>query len=1005
MPESIFKLQPDRCVHLRGFDHLGASAAIHHATPTGFTVSGQFQDSADFAVVVLYDADNFFEHPRLKHLPDFDFNGLTLQFDVQYSGLMPLNCRKYATIDWPYLDVTSPTGAPYRLRLSDHATVVAGADTPASGEFEILGGALNHYDRLTLWYQNLAFDYIVPGKTRTEYPFYAGNSGQIHSILIRDRAYTYTEQAGDTSAMVAGQLIAQLAADPEVSATTGDDPWVVRIAAKLDSGATVPVNASGQIQEELHHIQPSTVARALRDQINGCDYAGAQTPFALQASTVGARLLIQTVQGGYDASFISLYAVAKNENLRTAASEVRLAGGSSGATLRVTLDFAALGITQIRQMWLTLAPRLAMAADYQPTEWFADFTNWTVTGPETVRRLQVAGPGSVRVSSLDSRCEYSGFWIPEAGFFQDNSAHASRMGGSTVTIQYESPGVHEVWIGTSLYADRGAATVELDGAVVMTLSTQLAVEPAASTRRRVAANVPAGRHTVRLTAVDDQPFYFDFLEAAVPGDLPEPVTAGSFETPALDYSTDHTYKLPPSRILWMFDQLGYRGRINEYIGVFWWNQRLRTGGVLPEVTLSVQGSFQPGDQAFVNIGGQICGKTVLGNEDRFTVARHFAHLINATYVGVWARAVDDALVIRARSAADAYRFAITASVANVSGSTGAITGGAVLDGGSMGVWQVDPTAAQLLNRGARAWHSDFFQLAAAAGQPVTTALSMELVNPPVEFAAQFPDGTAVVTSTGFGGLQSAHCAFRADVRAFQSAVLLEIAALQSAAGLAPSLQCGEFTWWYFSNYSSSNTGGGMGYYDSETGGAALAAMGRALHVFTGPSDDPLGHEADATFLRNRLRDHVAGVIGVVKAAYPTAEFEVLFPYDVNYPAPAGIHNLGGRLNRFVNLPVEWASKVTAGFDRFRIEALDHGAWSRDLDLARSCLRFPLDLGWPVSSVRAMIPVFRGGYPWGREVEYAQEIGMEGVNLWAFDHVCLYGCVVGEQRHGRAQFQG
>ena len=77
----------------------------------------------------------------------------------------------------------------------------------------------------------------------------------------------------------------------------------------------------------------------------------------------------------------------------------------------------------------------------------------------------------------------------------------------------------------------------------------------------------------------------------------------------------------------------------------------------------------------------------------------------------------------------------------------------------MGVWQVDPTAAQLLSRGARAWHADFFQLAAAAGQPVTTALSMELVNPPVEFTAQFPDGTAVVTSTGFGGLQSAHCAF------------------------------------------------------------------------------------------------------------------------------------------------------------------------------------------------------------------------------------------------------
>jgi hypothetical protein len=344
-------------------------------------------------------------------------------------------------------------------------------------------------------------------------------------------------------------------------------------------------------------------------------------------------------------------------------------------------------------------------------------------------------------------------------------------------------------------------------------------------------------------------------------------------------------------------------------------------------------------------------------------------------------------------------------VTNVSGSTGSITGGGILDGGSMGTWQVDPAATQLLNRGARAWHTDFFQLAASTGRAVTTALSMELINPPSSFPAQFSDGAPVMTSTGFGNLQSAHCAFRSTVQAFQAAVLLEIADLQSAAGLAPSLQCGEFTWWYFSNYSANNPTGGMGYYDAETTAAALAALGRPLRVFTNPDDDPLPHAADATFLRNRLRDHAAGIIAQVKAAYPTTEFEVLFPYDVNYPVPAGIHNLGGRLNRFVNLPIEWESKVSAGFDRFRIEALDHGAWSRDLDLARSCLRFPLDLGWPAGSVRAMIPVFRGGYPWEREVDYAKEIGMEGINLWAFDHLCLYGWPVGDRGTGSAQFQG
>ena len=350
MSESIFKLQPDRTIQLRGFDHLGASAAVHNASPSGFSVSGQFQDSSDFAVVVLYDADNFYEHPRLKYLPDFNFDGLTLQFDVSYAGLMPLNCRKFATIDWPYLDVSSPTGGSARIRLSDYATPVGSPDAPATAEFEVTGDGLNFYDRLTLWYQNLAFDYIVPGKTRTEYPFYAGTTGRIHSIIAGNRPYTYVEQPGDSSAMVAASLISQMSADPEIAASVGDSPWIVRLVTKLDTGDTVVIAASGQFQEELHHVQFSTVARALRDQINGTNYAEAQTPFGLSATTDGAKVRIQTVEGGYDANFITLLAVAKNANLRASVAEIKLAGGVSNATLRVALDFAALGLTQIRQM-------------------------------------------------------------------------------------------------------------------------------------------------------------------------------------------------------------------------------------------------------------------------------------------------------------------------------------------------------------------------------------------------------------------------------------------------------------------------------------------------------------------------------------------------------------------------------------------------------------------------------------------------------------------------------
>ena len=44
MPERIYKLQPDRTIQLRGFDDLGASAALHSATPSSFKVSGVFEN-------------------------------------------------------------------------------------------------------------------------------------------------------------------------------------------------------------------------------------------------------------------------------------------------------------------------------------------------------------------------------------------------------------------------------------------------------------------------------------------------------------------------------------------------------------------------------------------------------------------------------------------------------------------------------------------------------------------------------------------------------------------------------------------------------------------------------------------------------------------------------------------------------------------------------------------------------------------------------------------------
>ena len=243
------------------------------------------------------------------------------------------------------------------------------------------------------------------------------------------------------------------------------------------------------------------------------------------------------------------------------------------------------------------------------------------------------------------------------------------------------------------------------------------------------------------------------------------------------------------------------------------------------------------------------------------------------------------------------------------------------------------------------------------------------------------------------------------MREYQKAVYTDIADLMSAAGLTPNVQFGEFLWWFFNAYTNDQkvrVEAGMAYYDAETKNAADKALRQPLYSFQSPTDDPgVNGGADALFLRNRLRDHVSALGAHIRARHPNAQLEVLFPYDVNHPEPAGIHNLGGKMNRFVNLPAEWESKATCGFDRLKTEALDFGAWNRNLDLARTAWELPIGLGWPKDSLRHLVPIFKPGYSWEKEVAMARAAGIPVVNLWAWDHVCLYNLAVTEQPKGRS----
>ena len=991
MPERIYKLQPNRTIQLRGFDSLGASAALHSATANSFKVSGVFRDPADFAVLVLYDADNFYEHPRLKYLPDFNFDGLTLTFDVHYEGLMPLESPKYPTIDWPFLDVIRADGSTAQIRLADpaRATQIAGALTKAQGQFTLQGSGWKEFDRVTLWYLNFNFDYLVP-KVECAYAFTGAGVGTTHTVTVNGVAYSITELATDTNTSIAQRLAGVLAACPEIAVTQTANQLDLR--ARLDNGAAFNVSSTAGASFTLQGTGPVTAAANLAAQINSFNWATYGVLLPLEAVSSGATLTIKSQTPGRDGNMITVYAVAKNSRLETSTPSIKLAGGVSDATWRITIDFTALGIAQVRMMWFTFAPPLADSAAFVDTEWQATFTNWTLSGPESTRALAVAGPDSVRVEQNDPWCSYQGTWNDELGFFSDGYARVASSIGHQVTIRYSCAEAHDLYLGTSLYSDRGRVSVSLDGGATTEFNAFKSnpADPAIHTRRRIRTGVPAGRHTVVLTLLDAKPFYFDFLEAAVPSDVPDALPARTDISPALDYSTDHTYKLPPSRIHWMFDRLGFAGPMNEYLGVFWWNQRKRMGAVLPSVTVNLTGSFIPGDAVFLSIGGQSIGKSVFPNETNAIIAQHFAAYINATFVGVWAAASGTSITIKARSASTAYSYSFNAWAEIVAGSSGAVTFTGSLTGGVAGTWEIDPTQLPALNRGARDWHADFYAECHSRNREIVTACSMELTFPPAGFAAVFADGDPVVTSVGFGNMSSTHCAFIAPMLAYQKSVYRALADLMNAAGLVPRLQMGEFLWWFFTNQTAQNPDGGMAYYDSETAQAAQTALGRPLHVFRLPTDDPnINGGADVAFLRNRLRDYAAALRNHVLATYPNAKFELLWPYDVNHPHPVGVFSLGGALNRAVNLPVEWEQKAGSGFDTIKMEALDFGAWSRNLDLSRTAIRFPLERGWPQDSVRYLVPIFRPASAWEREYAMARAEGVPIVNLWAYDHICLY----------------
>ena len=717
---------------------------------------------------------------------------------------------------------------------------------------------------------------------------------------------------------------------------------------------------------------------------------------------------------------------------------------------------------------------------FAPMEFDVVFSNWTVADPGGVTPLKVAGAGSVTVGSRDSWATYSGTgWTLEQGFYFKGFARQSGHATDSVTVTYWCQYPHNLYLGTALSTAGGQFSVCVDGGSAATLDTRADALSPICTRRLVpgAAGLAAGKHTVVFT-IQSGTCIFDYIQAAVLSDPVSPATTYPNVSAAADFDTDQTYKLPPARVLWNYQQFGLLGDLDFYCGVFFALKRVRNGGCFHTATVTLTGPFgtgsgfgADGDSYFLDISGTNLGAAMYpaDNSDGSTLAQRLINALNSTFVGIHAAPTTTPGQFTVTSLSPINGFTMT--VSKGSGSTGSIAMTGDINAGNEGTWQVDASQVNLLNRAFQDYLADLCSLWHAAGMTVTVAWSQELLAPPDvntsagAWSQRFQDGSTVLTATGFGSwgagfveavsgssavtiqqtghgyitgntahiasgsgsgiwtisvidanhyqlttqtynsgayvpavgdavfieLQTSQCAFNpSTVTPYLAGVYLQTATIMAAAGLTPWLQFGEILHWFFSGGLPAS----MAFYDANQAAAAQTVLGRALATFNQPTDDPsINGYADVNFLRARLKAHIDGVRAAVLAAIPGAKFELLWPYDVNYPTQDQF-GVGGQLNRYVNLPAEYQQQAGSGLDRLKMEALSFGSQERNFAKAYEAMTFPWTspMAWTRATSAYLIPWFNGGCPWDREWLAVSDARVSPfwIGFWAIDHLCSFG---------------
>jgi len=661
----------------------------------------------------------------------------------------------------------------------------------------------------------------------------------------------------------------------------------------------------------------------------------------------------------------------------------QFSGGSSPTKWHIILPFGSLTdpvlgkvpATSIRKVRWTYAAELQSGA-FQRSEFQAVISNWTVVGSGGT--YKVAGPGSRRIEDNSTELTYSGAWTSSAGNFSGGSIQRTTTPNAAVSCTYTASADHQLYVGTRFFDGGASISVVVDGAPTRTIKLQLTGEDVLA--RVLLGALLAGSHTVAIAQQDVQgaPFYFDFLEIAIPATiLPLNSKAGSLAL-ATDWDTDHSIALAPERTAWLIDALGFGGRVNHYVGALWFYEIVFLGQSYASAVITFTGTPDPNLITSISIGRTydppskqtaISHLNLIG-DTTVTVAKAFELQINNGYTAIRAVAAANQLTIYARemgASGNTITLATSASTANLN----IAISGPTMSGGVDGAWRTDVTAIPRMNRAARDWHRSFFTALRGYGSDATAAFSMELQNgdPSVSagIAQRYPSQAPVMLNTP--ALQTN---FSPASTNFWQQVYLDMAQIQTDAGQVPYLQFGEVQWWYFPD-----DGSGMPFYDAYTTSSFKTQYARDMKVITSNDTDPATVAEEAAFLPTLIGLFTNQISQFVLQTFPGCRFEVLYPVDVN----------SGRLNAVINYPhSEWTpQKLTC----LKTESFTF-TYSRNLNSCKNSIGAGVALGFSPSHSSHLIGIGDPNSPWLKETRLSGVAALESVVLFALDQLCLIG---------------